>query len=68
MVKNIIFDLGNVLISFKPSEYFSKNNYPEAIKVTILSDIFASKEWMRLDKGEISTAEAIGRYCKKIIS
>ena len=65
MVKNIIFDLGNVLISFKPSEYFSKNNYPEAIKVTILSDIFASKEWMRLDKGEISTAEAIDAIAKK---
>ena len=29
MIKNIIFDLGNVLISFKPAEYFEKNKYPE---------------------------------------
>jgi putative hydrolase of the HAD superfamily len=65
MVKNLIFDLGNVLISFKPSEYFSKNNYPDAIKATILSDIFGSKEWQMIDKGEISTEEAIDAIAKK---
>jgi FMN phosphatase YigB (HAD superfamily) len=59
MLKNIIFDLGNVLISFKPSEYFDKNKYPETIKATILTDIFGSKEWRELDKGEINTAQAI---------
>jgi putative hydrolase of the HAD superfamily len=59
MVKNIIFDLGNVLISFRPSEYFEKNKYPESIKTTILADIFGSKEWQMLDKGEITTPEAI---------
>ena len=65
MVKNIIFDLGNVLISFKPSEYFDKNNYPETIKTTILSDIFGSQEWLMLDKGEITTLEAIDSIAKK---
>ena len=59
MIRNIIFDLGNVLVSFRPSEYFTKENYPENIKATILSDIFESKEWTMLDKGEISLIEAI---------
>ncbi len=59
MIKNIVFDLGNVLISFRPSEFFDKKNYPENIKATILSDIFGSKEWAMLDKGEINTTEAI---------
>ena len=57
MIKNIIFDLGNVLISFKPSEYFDKKNYPRSIKAAILSDIFGSKEWLMLDNGEITTSE-----------
>lgn len=65
MVKNIIFDLGNVLISFKPSEYFEKKKYPETIKATILSDIFGSKEWLMIDNGEISTQEAIDSIAKK---
>ncbi len=65
MIKNIIFDLGNVLISFRPSEYFDKKKFPEAIKTTILSDIFSSKEWSMLDKGEITTPEAIEAIAKK---
>lgn len=65
MIKNIIFDLGNVLISFKPSEYFDKNNYPLSIKATILSDIFGSKEWLMLDNGEITTPEAINAIATK---
>ena len=65
MIKNIVFDLGNVLISFKPSEYFDKKKYPANIKATILADIFGSKEWLMLDKGEISTQEAINAISKR---
>jgi len=59
MIKNIVFDFGNVLISFRPSEYFDKKKYPENIKAKILSDIFGSKEWHMLDNGMINTTQAI---------
>lgn len=59
MIKNIVFDLGNVLVSFRPSEYFARENYPENILAKVLSDIFESKEWIMLDKGEISVTEAV---------
>jgi glucose-1-phosphatase len=59
MIKNVVFDLGNVLLSFIPSEYFDKKNYPENIKTRILSDIFHSEEWQMLDRGEITTEEVI---------
>jgi putative hydrolase of the HAD superfamily len=65
MIKNIIFDLGNVLISFRPSEYFDKKNYPGAIKTTILTDIFSSKEWLMLDNGDINTKQAIDSIAKR---
>jgi glucose-1-phosphatase len=65
MIKNIVFDLGNVLISFRPSEYFDKQNYPETIKAKILADIFGSKEWGMLDNGELNTAEAIESIARK---
>lgn len=59
MIKNIVFDLGNVLISFLPSEFLKKKNYPENIRYTILADIFGSSEWRMLDNGDITTWEAI---------
>ncbi len=59
MIKNIIFDLGNVLISFIPSEYLKKKNYPSNIRNTILNDIFRSEDWKKLDNGDITVSEAI---------
>lgn len=59
MVRNIIFDLGNVLISFIPSEYLKKLNYPANIRNTIINDIFRSEEWKKLDNGDITVREAI---------
>ena len=59
MVRNIVFDLGNVLISFIPSEYLKKKNYPANIRNTIIHDIFQSEEWKKLDNGDITVGEAI---------
>jgi FMN phosphatase YigB (HAD superfamily) len=59
MIKNIVFDLGNVLISFRPAEYFERKQYPETIKNKILADIFGSREWHMLDNGDLSAGEAI---------
>jgi len=65
MIKNIIFDLGNVLISFLPSEYLKKLNYPQNIRNTILNDIFHSDEWKMLDNGDITIPEAIDKISMK---
>jgi glucose-1-phosphatase len=65
MIRNIVFDLGNVLISFRPAEFFAQKNYPENIKCKILSDIFGSKEWLLLDNGNITTPEAIDSIALK---
>ena len=64
MIRNIVFDLGNVLISFKPEEYL-KNNYPEDKADIILRDIFHSREWPMLDQGLIVVDEAIDLIDKK---
>lgn len=59
MIRNVIFDLGNVLISFVPSEYLEKKNYPSTIRNTIINDIFRGEEWKKLDNGDITVPEAI---------
>jgi glucose-1-phosphatase len=59
MIKNVVFDLGNVLISFRPAEYLDKCNYKDPLKSAILKDIFASTFWLMLDNGDITTQETI---------
>lgn len=65
MIKNVIFDLGNVLISFIPSEFLKKKNYPSNIRNTIINDIFRSEEWKKLDNGDITVPEAIDAIALK---
>lgn len=65
MIKNIVFDLGNVLISFRPSEYLKRHNYPEKTRERILNDIFMSPEWLMLDDGKITPEEAIDSIARK---
>jgi putative hydrolase of the HAD superfamily len=59
MIKNVIFDLGNVLVSFRPAEYLETQNYTEEKKKIILAEIFGSPEWLMLDNGDLTTREAI---------
>jgi putative hydrolase of the HAD superfamily len=65
MIKNIVFDLGNVLFSFRPAEFLDKKKYPENLKTQILADIFGSREWLMLDNGDITTRQAIDAIALK---
>jgi HAD superfamily hydrolase (TIGR01509 family) len=59
MIKNIIFDIGNVLISFRPADFLEKKGYLPETRNIILNDIFKSPEWESLDVGKLTTTEAI---------
>lgn len=59
MIKNVVFDIGNVLISFRPSEYISRNGFTPEKQKTVLEDIFGSNEWKLLDDGKLTTDQAI---------
>src|SRR5512133_2042801 len=65
MIKNVVFDLGNVLVSFRPSEYLTSQNYPVSKKKVILEEIFSSPEWLLLDNGDLTTPEAIELISKR---
>ena len=67
MINNLVFDLGNVLISFDPEQYLLMKNYPPAIRNTILKDIFYSEEWLKLDNGDITTKEAIDSIASRSV-
>jgi HAD superfamily hydrolase (TIGR01509 family) len=59
MIRNIIFDLGNVLLSWKPDEYLETTEYSKKEITIILDDIFRSNEWLKLDNGDLTVKEAI---------
>ncbi|MCU0456351.1 MAG: HAD family phosphatase [Bacteroidales bacterium] len=61
MIRNLVFDLGNVLLSWKPAEYLENEGYnPERAK-EIAGWVFGSEAWKSLDNGDISEDEAINQ-------
>ena len=44
MIKNIIFDLGNVLIKYSPESFLEKNVKKER-QEKFIATVFKSKEW-----------------------
>ena len=59
MIRNIIFDMGNVLI------YFNRDVFLDRVGVTdpddrklLLREVYLSLEWSRMDRGSLTDAEA----------
>ena len=62
---NFVFDIGNVLIDFKP-EIFLKGLFENPMVRDIINKtIFKSEEWLELDRGTISAKEAEARFCQR---
>ena len=63
---NYIFDLGNVLLTYQPRAYMMNMFDGDTELVDALFDlIFASEEWVMMDRGLISRVDAFERYKNK---
>ena len=59
MIRNIIFDMGNVLIHYVPEVFLERISVPEEDRPLLLREVFGSVEWIRMDRGSIQEDEAI---------
>ena len=59
MIKNIVFDMGNVLIVFKPELFISRLNVNKQDAKLLNDIIFNSQEWASLDDGSANENEVI---------
>lgn len=49
-----VFDLGNVLVEFKPADYLRRIGIPESDVETLVKLIFHDKRWTEFDRGTIT--------------
>ena len=59
MIKNIIFDMGNVLIRFDRKLCLDRLDLCDADKELLLREVFASVDWAHLDRGTKTEATAL---------
>ena len=67
MIKNLILDMGNVLIEFRPERFIDDLGVTDPkIHALLWREIFRSSEWMALDHGDMTEAEALERICARL--
>lgn len=63
MIKNVIFDIGNVLLEFKPLDYLKRTFNDDNLEKFLYKEVFQCKEWLHLDRGILTQDEAIKIIC-----
>ena len=64
MIKNIVFDMGGVLISFDAQRYTARFVPDPADYELIRRELFRSVEWIRMDRGSITDEQAVSSVCR----
>ena len=61
MIRNILFDMGNVLLRFDRQVFLDRLDVTEEDKQLLLQEVFLSSEWVEMDRGTLreETAEPI---------
>ena len=59
MIRNIIFDLGNVIINYNQEQIINNFTKKEEEIKYIYDEIFHAPEWEQMDLGNITNDEAI---------
>ena len=66
MIKNIVFDMGQVLIRFVPRALAEQEGICEADMALFLREVFQNKEWVALDRGSMAEDAAILSICERL--
>lgn len=64
MIKNIVFDIGNVVLKFNPKEYFSRE-YKNLDSIDMLCDLMMESDiWRSYDLGDIHLEDVREAFAK----
>lgn len=66
MIKNVVFDMGQVLIHFCPELYIERLGVNEEDSRLLLREVFRRVEWVQLDHGTISEEDAVKSINKRV--
>ncbi len=66
MIKNIVFDMGGVLIEWNPARIITRLELPEEDGQLLRREVFSGVEWVMLDRGSLAEDEAMARIGKRL--
>lgn len=62
MIKNVVFDIGNVLVDFRWREFLAEKGFDEPMMKRIIKASVASPYWDEFDRGALTEEEAMKAF------
>lgn len=66
MIKNIVFDMGKVLIRFDPDLFMDRVGVRPEDRELLLREVYQSLEWARMDRGSLTDVQAAESICSRL--
>lgn len=66
MIKNIVFDMGNVLLWFDRERFLDAVGAEGGDRKILMNNVYLSVEWARMDRGSMTEAEAAASMCTHV--
>ena len=65
-IRNILFDMGNVLIYFDRNLFMERLGVSEEDRKLLMREVFLSVEWVRMDRGSLVEESALECICRRL--
>lgn len=62
MIKNIVLDIGNVLIPFSWRQHLDNFGFSDEIKKRLADAVFLNDDWNEIDRGVLTKEELLARF------
>ena len=66
MIRNIIFDMGGVLLRFEPDYFIARLGITGADADLLKREVFRSADWVRMDRGTLTDEEGVRSICRRL--
>lgn len=66
MIKNIVFDMGNVLLKFEPGRYAAMFTETPADAELLAEELFKNHEWVAMDRGSLTEEQVVASVCLRL--
>lgn len=66
MIRNIVFDMGNVLIHWRPEIFMERMEVSQEDSALLMREVFSSVEWIQTDRGTLSIEEGLEAMCRRL--
>lgn len=65
-IRNVIFDFGGVLVRWRPEEIIRNFYSDEVLRDAVKSAVFQHRDWIEMDRGTLSEADASERFAVRM--